>query len=391
MITFVSCVTTLVIIFILRRVLKGRGYFSESKCPPMAVQLESRPAPSVPYSISPETDTSKGPQTDRPRIFPLIVAACAMCSILSSRLYWDPAKDDIQVTYTDEGIKIASRSALANVFTKLFGSGDDINRLTHLTGPARARALKQIQRELNQLDDAARAARLAQLPLVERFLIDGNFAHNFYSLLVRLRHNPRDTEALEILGKLGFDKKTLPELQAAIRRHSSGIYSDKEFLDALRFDTGLESQGVPFDVWSGVDNAWLYDEFGRMFKPGASELMSRPPVKFSFDGYSGPKKVYIFEDAPDIVWAPRQLTDHFFKTDQDLSHMIMQDPVILGPGRSKDLGGEMLNNYYGAHTVSPEGLAALEAQGAVVRLKGVLWVPRLGVGGGATVSDRAGS
>lgn len=259
-----------------------------------------------------------------------------MCSILSSRLYWDPAKDD----------------------------------MTRLTGHARAGDLKQIQQELSRLDDTARAARLAQLPLVERFLIDGNFAHNFYSLLVRLRHNPRDAEALEILGKLGFDKKPLPELQAAIRRHASGIDSDKEFLDALRYDTGLESQGVSFDVWSGADNARLYDEFGRMFKPGTSELMPRPPVKFSFDGYSGPKKVYIFEDAPDIVWAPRQLTDHFFKTDQDLSHMIMQDPVILGPGRSKDLLGEMTNNHYGAHTVSPEGLAALEAQGAVVRLKG---------------------
>ena len=242
--------------------------------------------------------------------------------------------------------------------------------MIRLTGHARAGDLKQIQQELSRLDDVARAARLAQLPLVERFLIDGNFAHNFYSLLVRLRHDPKDAEALEILGKLGFDKKTLPELQAAIRRHSRGIYSDKEFLDALRSDTGLKSQGVPFDVWSGVNNARLYDEFGRMFKPGASELMSRPPVKFSFDGYDGPQKVYIFEDAPDIVWAPRQLTDHFFKTDQDLSHMIIQDPVILGPGRSKDLGGEMLNNYYGAHTVSPEGLAALEAQGAVVHLKG---------------------
>ncbi|MBE6424541.1 MAG: hypothetical protein E7029_00855 [Planctomycetaceae bacterium] len=101
---------------------------------------------------------------------------------------------------------------------------------------------------MNQLDEAARAARLAQLPLVERLLIDGNFAHNFYSLLVRLRHAPKDAEALEILGKLGFDKKTLPELQAAIRRCDSGIYSDKEFLDALRYDTGLQPQGVPYEV-----------------------------------------------------------------------------------------------------------------------------------------------
>jgi len=119
-----------------------------------------------------------------------------------------------------------------------------------------------------------------------------------------------------------------------------------------------------------MDNARLYDEFGRMFKPGASELMSRPPVKFSFDGYSGPKKVYIFEDVPNTVWVPRQLTDHFFNTEQGLSHMLERDPVIFGQGRSKNLQGDVVNNYYGAHKVSPEGLAALEAQGAVVHLKG---------------------
>lgn len=258
-----------------------------------------------------------------------------MCGMLSSRLYWDPAKDD----------------------------------MTRLTGHARARAIKQIQKELNQLDDAARAARLAQLPLVERLLIDGNFAHNFYSLLVRLRHNPRDTEALEILGKLGFDKKTLPELQAAIRRCDSGIYSDKEFLDALRYDKGLESQGVPFDVWSGVDNARLYDEFGRMFKPGASELMPRPPVKFSFDGYNGPKKVYIFEDEPDALWIPRQLNRRLFEG-EGARHLRGRDAVIFGKSSGRDYLGRPVNNFYAKTNITPEGLQALEESVEVVRLPG---------------------
>jgi len=48
--------------------------------------------------------------------------------------------------------------------------------------------------------------------------------------------------------KLNRTAKYLPELQAAIRRCDSGIYSDKEFLDALRYDTGLQPQGVPYEV-----------------------------------------------------------------------------------------------------------------------------------------------
>lgn len=325
-----------------------------------------------PTSDSGECKVSQDTQTNRPSISTILVLL-AFAGHASHRLTEGWSSRGISEETTGMTIEDTVKYGAPNVArpflkfmsngddaARIFGMGDDISRLTN----GKYSSISQLREALNKLSPDARAACIAEMPLGVRVALKGFPRAHIWELLVRLRHNPEDSEALYLLNKLDPEGNALKTLKPAIdRARDSG--SDEAFLRALSEDVDLQRAGFDKQFWPKWDWARRtpgFDEYGRMYVPGSERLIGGSGINLRLNRYTGPRDpvtqkpvIYRLKDDPEAFYLSPEFNKHLGTTARDAGLHFKSGPEPAAIFRND---GEIYRRVY----PSPEALEAMKGE-----------------------------